>query len=192
MEADGFNPDQEKPTHSWLRDHDFRPLLYALREYHDMTFGEFWSTDLGLNAEATGYDWSNDTDDDADTPCLATEHVRALYQAADGPEDRLLVLALCAWGLRPNEVARLHTRQFVLDVDNRPESVVVRTSSNARGRNADTSFIWLIQALRQMDHRLRFRSPLTTVDDNPANRRIVFVASFFDLATDIASNECFS
>ena len=52
MEADGFNPDQEKPTHSWLRDHDFRPLLYALREYHDMTFGEFWSSDLELDAEA--------------------------------------------------------------------------------------------------------------------------------------------
>lgn len=238
MEADGLDPDQEKPTHSWLRDHDFRPLLYALREYHDMTFGEFWSTDLGLESTETRYDWatdhertiealesfltsrrerkgladssidtlryrlnryvaaycdendtddlvtpvardgdvpaykavdacwaafdrlhedlnggqtkrrihlavsnwyahlvrrkwaavnpadgldeefnwSNDTDDDADTPCLATEHVRALYQAADGPEDRLLVLALCAWGLRPNEVARLHTRQFVLDV----------------------------------------------------------------------------
>ena len=62
MEADGFNPDQEKPTHSWLRDHDFRPLLYELREYYDMTFGEFWSTDLGLNAEATGYDWATDPD----------------------------------------------------------------------------------------------------------------------------------
>ena len=41
IEADGLDPDQEKPTHSWLRDHDFRPLLYALREYHDMTFGAF-------------------------------------------------------------------------------------------------------------------------------------------------------
>lgn len=243
MEADGLDPNQEKPTHSWLRSHDFRPLLYALREYHDMTFGEFWSTNLGLEAEEIGYewatdhdrtiealesfltsrrerkdladssidtlryrlnryvaayldendtddlvtpvaresdvpayetvdacwaafdrlhedldggqtkrrihlvvsnwyahlvrrkwaavnpadglddefDWSNDTGDDADTPCLATEHVRALYQGAEGSEDRLLVLALCAWGLRPNEVARLHTGQFVLDV---PEDAV--------------------------------------------------------------------
>jgi hypothetical protein len=62
MEADGLNPDQEKPMHSWLRDHDFRPLLYALRECHDMTFGEFWSSDLGLSAEARGYDWSTDHD----------------------------------------------------------------------------------------------------------------------------------
>ncbi|AUV84570.1 hypothetical protein C2R22_23520 (plasmid) [Salinigranum rubrum] len=237
MEDDDLDPKREKPTHSWLRGHDFRPLLYALREYHDMTFGEFWQEELELESEETGYDWAtdhdrtiealesfldsrrerkglsdssidtlryrlnryvsaysdeNDTDDlvtavaresdvpayeavdacwaafdrlhdeleggqtkrrihlvvsnwyahlvrrkwaavnpadglddefdwsngegDADTPCLATEHVRALYQAADGPEERLLVLALCAWGLRPNEVAHLHTRQFVLDV----------------------------------------------------------------------------
>lgn len=237
MEGNGLEPRREKPTHSWLRDHGFRPLLYALREYHDLTFGEFWQEELELESKETGYDWAtshnrttealesfldsrrerkgladssidtlryrlnryvsaysdeNDTDDlvtavvresdvpayeavdacwaafdrlhseldggqtkrrihlvvsnwyahlvrrkwaavnpadglddefdwsngegDADTPCLATEHVRALYQAANGSEERLLVLALCAWGLRPNEVARLHTHQFVLDV----------------------------------------------------------------------------
>jgi hypothetical protein len=26
---EGLDPDQEKPTHSWLQDHDFRQLLYA-------------------------------------------------------------------------------------------------------------------------------------------------------------------
>ena len=239
MEADGLDPRCEQPTHNWLRDHDFRPLLYALREYHDRTFSEFWSEDLGLKPIESSYDWAtahdrtiealesfltsrrerkgladssintlryrlnryvrayqteNETDDlvtpvardgdvpaykavdacwaafdrlhenlnggqtkrrihlavsnwyahlvrrkwaavnpadgldeefgwstvtngeEANIPCLTTEHVRSLYQAADGLEDRLLVLALCAWGLRPNEVASLHTRQFVLDV----------------------------------------------------------------------------
>ena len=238
METDGLDPKREKPTHSWLRDHGFRPLLYALREYHDRTFAEFWREDLELDAVESGYDWatnhertiealesfltsrrerkgladssidtlryrlnryvaayceendtddlvtpvardgdipaykaveacwaafdrlhadldggqtkrrihlavsnwyahlvrrkwaavnpadglddefdwSNGNDDDTDTPCLATEHVRALYKAADDQEDRLLVLALCAWGLRPNEVASLRARQFVLDV----------------------------------------------------------------------------
>jgi len=67
----------------------------------------------GLDDE---FDWSNGDDDDTDTPCLATEHVRALYNAADDQENRLLVLALCAWGLRPNEVASLRVRQFVLDI----------------------------------------------------------------------------
>jgi len=37
METDELDPKREKPTHSWLRDHGFRPLLYALREYHDRT-----------------------------------------------------------------------------------------------------------------------------------------------------------
>jgi len=50
MEADGLDPDQ--PTHSWLRDHDFRPLLYVLREYHDMTFGAFWSAGIWFPANA--------------------------------------------------------------------------------------------------------------------------------------------
>jgi len=238
METDGLDPEREKPTHSWLREHGLRPLLYALREYHDKTFAEFWREDLEVDTVESGYDWatdhdrtiealesfltsrrerkgladssidtlryrlnryvvayceengtgdlmtpvsrdgnipaykavdacwaafdrlhtgldggqtkrrihlavsnwyahlvrrkwaavnpadgldeefdwSNGNDDDTDTPCLATEHVRALFMTADDQEDRLLILALCAWGLRPNEVASLRTGQFVLDV----------------------------------------------------------------------------
>ena len=68
----------------------------------------------GLDDE---FDWSAaHDDDDADTPCLAADHVRALYDSATDREERLLVLGLCAWGLRPNEVASLHARQVVLDV----------------------------------------------------------------------------
>jgi hypothetical protein len=50
METDELDPKQEKPTHSWLRDHGFRPLFYALREYHNRTFAEFWREDLEFNA----------------------------------------------------------------------------------------------------------------------------------------------
>lgn len=57
METDELDPKREKPTHSWLRDHGFRPLLYALREYHDRTFAEFWREDLGAEAVESGYDW---------------------------------------------------------------------------------------------------------------------------------------
>jgi len=68
----------------------------------------------GLEEE---FDWSSSADaDETDTPCLDPEHVQSLYDAADDREGRLLVLALCAWGLRPNEVARLHVSQFSLDV----------------------------------------------------------------------------
>jgi len=48
---------------------------------------------------------------------LDPRRVRALYEHAGDDEDELLVLALCAWGLRPNEVVALHTSQFVLDGD---------------------------------------------------------------------------
>ena len=69
----------------------------------------------GLDEE---FDWSDRTSggESADTPCLSAEHVRALYRAAEDQGERLLVLALCAWGLRPNEVARLRAEQFELDV----------------------------------------------------------------------------
>lgn len=67
----------------------------------------------GLDDE---FDWSATGDEDGDTPCLTSDHVRALYAAATDVEEQLLVLALCAWGLRPNEVARLHVDQFTLDV----------------------------------------------------------------------------
>ena len=262
METDGLDPKREKPTHSWLRDHGFRPLLYALREYHDRTFAEFWREDLELDAVESGYDWatnhertiealesfltsrrerkgladssidtlryrlnryvaayceendtgdlvtpvardgdipaykavdacwaafdrlhedldggqtkrrihlavsnwyahlvrrkwaavnpadglddefdwSNGNDDDSDTPCLATEHVRALYKAADDQEDRLLVLALCAWGLRPNEVASLRARQFVLDVS--PDEIPYITFEERKNGPGEVSLLY--------------------------------------------------
>jgi integrase len=60
------------------------------------------------------YGWERS---EPDNPTLDARQVRALYQAADDREDELIVLALCAWGLRPNEVAALHTGQFVLEGD---------------------------------------------------------------------------
>lgn len=232
LAADGFDPERAKPTHAWLREHGFRPLVYALRRYHDRSFGTFWREDLGLR-EASGYDWATDDErtrdalesyldsqrergglsessirtlryrlgryveayvasngrgtlvddaadrpereavdacwaafdrlhaeldgartkrrihgvvegwydhlvrrkwvrvnpaagvdsefrwrpDDGDNPRLSAAHVRALYAASEDRTERLLVLALCAWGLRSGEVAALHARNLVLDDD---------------------------------------------------------------------------
>jgi len=239
LEADGLDPETDKPTHQWLRDNDFRSLLYTLREHHDRTFAQFWSEDLALDATEDEYEWATDHDrtieaiesflssrrerkglaessietlqyrlnryvrayrnanqnadlltpvaresdapayeavdecwaafdrlhdtldggqtkrrihlavsnwydhlvrrkwasvnpadglddefdwsgssadgEEGDTPCLSSGHVHDLYRATSDQEERLLVLALCAWGLRPNEVASLHSTQFVLD-----------------------------------------------------------------------------
>ncbi|WP_137286177.1 tyrosine-type recombinase/integrase [Halorussus salinisoli] len=53
---------------------------------------------------------------ESDPSTLSHVHVRALVRAAESPRERLLVVALAAWGLRANEVAALHASQFVRDV----------------------------------------------------------------------------
>lgn len=236
MRDAGLDPESDRPSYSWLRNHGFRKLVYTLREYHDRTFTEFWEDDLGLQDAPDGYDWGithestvdaledfldskrtrgglsessietlryrlakyvraysaeHDTDNlltpvarDSDVPAceavdacwaafdrlhddldsgrskrrvhgvvdnwyahllrrkraainpadgldeeyrwevdtddpsvLSPDHVRALYDAGESDRDRVLVLALCAWGLRSSEVAALHRSNVVLDVD---------------------------------------------------------------------------
>ncbi len=56
------------------------------------------------------YNW--DDNNDKDNPRLAPEHIQALINAAATPEDQLMITALAAWGLRPNEVASLHRSQI--------------------------------------------------------------------------------
>jgi len=239
MREDGLDPETDRPTHAWLSANGFRGLVYALREYHDRTFSEFWSDDLDLEQETEHYDWgtghkptvdllesyiesrrergelsdssadtlryriakyvrayrdandsgdllgpvardsnvpayeatdaawaafdrldeelaprtmrriheavdgwyahlvrrkraavnpvagledeyrwsrrANGTDESPSNPALDPTHVRALYEAATTARDRLLVVALCGWGLRSGEVAALHRSQLVLD-----------------------------------------------------------------------------
>lgn len=234
MQDAGLDPESDRPSYSWLRDHGFRKLVYSLREYHDRTFTEFWNNDLGLQESPDSYDWgitheptidaledfldskrtrgglsessietlryrlatyvrayrdANDTEDllasvapESDTPAsdavtacwaafdrlhedldsnrtkrrihritdgwytylrrrklasvnpadglsdvyrwevepsdparLSPDNVRGLYRAAADDRERLLVLALCAWGLRSGEVAALHRSNVVLE-----------------------------------------------------------------------------
>jgi hypothetical protein len=239
MRENGLDPEANRPTHAWLSANGFRGLIYALREYHDRTFGEFWSKDLDLEQQAEGYDWGTDheptvdlletyiesrrergelsdssadtlryriakyvrayrdvngsgdllepvardndvpayeatdaawaafdrldgelaprtmrriheavddwyahlvrrkraavnpvagledeyrwsrrvngTDESPSNPALDPAHVRALYETASTAGERLLVVALCGWGLRSGEVAALHCSQLVLD-----------------------------------------------------------------------------
>ncbi|SDR19341.1 site-specific integrase [Natronobacterium texcoconense] len=58
------------------------------------------------------YNWSREEPDNA---ALAGRQVSRLYDAAESQSKELVVLALCAWGLRRNEVAALHTSQLVLE-----------------------------------------------------------------------------
>lgn len=65
------------------------------------------------------YDWDDggDGDDKPSNLPLDPDEVRALYQAAHTNEQRTLVVALCAWGLRSGEVACLHRDQLYLEDD---------------------------------------------------------------------------
>ena len=235
MVAAGMDPDRERPTYEWLSANGHRDLIYALREYHDLSFGEFWTDTLGMETEDTDewtwsagdeatidavetylerrageqwqpstvrahrtrldaylgayaavnsteavleavhpetawpeheakdacsrafealdadyqrstlekiyravaawyqhltdrglatvdptvivdsdFDWSTDN---TETPRLSAAQIHQLYRAARNNEERLLIVALCGWGLRPNEVARLHVNQLALDED---------------------------------------------------------------------------
>ncbi|AEH39521.1 tyrosine-type recombinase/integrase [Halopiger xanaduensis] len=60
------------------------------------------------------YDWDRS---EPDNPTLTSAQVRRLYEATQSPDEELLVIALCGWGLRRNEVAGLHVSQLVLEGD---------------------------------------------------------------------------
>jgi len=60
------------------------------------------------------YGWERAEPDNA---ALSSEQVRRLYDAVETPDEELLILALCGWGLRRNEVAGLHVSQLVLEGD---------------------------------------------------------------------------
>lgn len=55
--------------------------------------------------------------EDPDNAALSADQVRQLATAVENRDEELLILALCAWGLRRNEVASLHANQVVLDPD---------------------------------------------------------------------------
>lgn len=61
------------------------------------------------------YNWDRQTD--GDPVALDVAHVRALNNATETVGERLLVIALCGWGLRSGEVAGLHASQFALTAD---------------------------------------------------------------------------
>jgi integrase len=83
-----------------------------------------WYTTLVSRREAAlnpsdglDYNWSGDGAGSSSNPPLSPDHVAALYGAAKGTREQLLVVALCGWGLRSGEVAALHTNQIVLNDD---------------------------------------------------------------------------
>lgn len=63
------------------------------------------------------YGWESGTPSSGDPSALEAGHVRALVDVASDVREQLLVVGLCAWGLRSGEIAALHRDQLVLDED---------------------------------------------------------------------------
>ena len=73
--------------------------------------------------------------DNPDNRTVDTDGMRAIYEAADTIEAEILVLALGAWGLRPDEVASLSIDQFVLN-DAGDERIIFEQRKNGPGEVA--------------------------------------------------------
>jgi integrase len=83
--------------------------------------------------------------DNPDNKTVDADGMRAIYEAAESIEERLLVLALGAWGLRPNEVASLTMDQFVLD-DGEANRIVFEHRKNGPG---EVTVLFGIDLLKQ-------------------------------------------
>ena len=75
-----------------------------------------------ITANPTGnlgrdYGWHRSPPTGSDPTPLSPDHVTALANAAEDSRESLLVVGLCAWGLRISEVATLHRSQLHLDDD---------------------------------------------------------------------------
>lgn len=57
--------------------------------------------------------WDTDTEGGETKPALRPDQLREILAVCDDRADRLLVVALGAWGLRRGEVAALHVSQFI-------------------------------------------------------------------------------
>jgi integrase len=104
------------------------------------------------NRERSG--WSRE---DRDNPALDPNQIATLYEAADTTADRLLVIALCAWGLRPSEVASLHISNIVLDPDDEEVPILdfgPGERKNNESRRSTVSMLYGVDVLRNRIHEL--------------------------------------
>ncbi|WP_254280789.1 tyrosine-type recombinase/integrase [Haloarcula marina] len=88
LEAEGIDPESEKPTHKWFRDHDARAFLAALRRHHDRSFGEFYDEYLGLGSEE-GYSWSTSDEKTVEALEKFLDRRKSRYSLASSSVDTL-------------------------------------------------------------------------------------------------------
>ena len=150
MRADGNGGDgYAEPTIARVHD--------AIRMWYEWLVERRVAAFNPTNGADDWFGWRRSNDDDP--VALDTDHVRAMFEATVTTRDRMLVVALCAWGLRAGEVASLHADQLVLDDEqprvefaerkNGPGSVaIVYGADIARDRIAATGGGYLFPSKR--------------------------------------------
>lgn len=87
----------------------------AVRRWYNWLVERRIATVNPTNGAEDWFGWSRSSD--TDSIALAPEHVRAMYDTAIRSRDRMMLVALAAWGLRAGEVAALHEEQLDLVAD---------------------------------------------------------------------------
>jgi len=90
-----------------------RKYVQEVRQFytHQVTFKDARHNPTDQLERRFGWDSTPEWDNQA----LNADQIRTLYRTADDPVDRLIVIGVCGWGLRPSEVASLHVDQLVLN-----------------------------------------------------------------------------
>lgn len=106
-----------------------RRIFESVSEWYDYLVVRRLATVHPVNGLDQTYSW----DDGGGEPSnSALDVVRALYPVAGSSREELVVVALCAWGLRSSEVAAMHVSQFVLETDEDPHIVFEERKKRAR------------------------------------------------------------
>lgn len=116
--------DRCRATFRWMRSNGYADRTIA--RVHDAVRDWYGWLDAravaAVNPTNGADDWFGwNRSGETDPTALDADHVRQLWTAATTTRERMLVVALCAWGLRSNEVASLHANQLVLDENPRVE-----------------------------------------------------------------------
>ncbi|WP_435197438.1 tyrosine-type recombinase/integrase [Natronomonas sp. EA1] len=90
-------------------------IFETVDSWYDYLVGRRLAAVNPVKSVDADYRWDDAGDDGPSNPALAPAHVSALVDAAADTRERLLVVALCGFGLRSSEVAALHVSQLALE-----------------------------------------------------------------------------
>lgn len=66
---------------------------------------------------AERFRWSREKVDPMEREALSAEQVKRLWKHTESLEERMIIIAACAWGLRTGEIASLHVSELLLAPD---------------------------------------------------------------------------